>query len=171
MPVELPRDPIHTARLVLRPRRAGEAAVYRRLWEERDPRVPEHRRPDAAGRPTASDIAARIDAEEPGLFAVVRRDTGAVIGYCGLVADPEHADEPELAFELLAAEHGQGFATEAAAAVVHRAREAGIPRLRAGVWDWNTASRRVLEKLGFREVGADGPTSEHGRTLLTLLDL
>ncbi|WP_434056774.1 N-acetyltransferase family protein [Amycolatopsis ponsaeliensis] len=33
------------------------------------------------------------------------------------------------------------------------ARLAGYGRLWATVWEWNTASRRVLEKLGFTEAG------------------
>jgi RimJ/RimL family protein N-acetyltransferase len=40
----------------------------------------------------------------------------------------------------------------------------------AGVWDWNVASRRVLEKLGFREVGRVEPDSVHGHSLLTVRD-
>ena len=39
-----------TARLLLCPWRADEAAVLRALWTERDPRVPPHRRIDADGR-------------------------------------------------------------------------------------------------------------------------
>jgi ribosomal-protein-alanine N-acetyltransferase len=32
------------------------------------------------------------------------------------------------------------------------ARSSGYVRLWASVWDWNTASRRVLSKVGFTEV-------------------
>jgi [ribosomal protein S5]-alanine N-acetyltransferase len=38
----------------------------------------------------------------------------------------------------------------------------------AGVWDWNVASRRVLEKLGFREAGRVEPDSVYGHSLLTV---
>lgn len=48
------------------------------------------------------------------------------------------------------------------------ASEAGYRRLRAGVWDWNVASRRVLDKLGFREAGRAGPSSVYGHSLLTV---
>ena len=48
------------------------------------------------------------------------------------------------------------------------ASEAGYPRLWASVRDWNTASRRVLEKLGFRETGRDEPDPVHGDSLLTV---
>ncbi len=159
-----------TDRLVLRPRRVEEAATYRRLWTERDPRVPEHRRIDADGRPSVADVAAHLD-DEPGLLAVHRRDTGELIGYCGLTHGGGPTDEPELAFELLRAAHGCGYATEAARAVVERAREAGHPRLWATVWDWNLASRRVLDKLGFHETGTVVAESAHGHSLLTVRHL
>ena len=165
-------DHLTTERLMLRARRAEEAAVYRRLWDERDPRVPAHRRIDAAGRPTTADIAARIRVEPEGLFAVERRDTGEVIGYCGLIFPPAGStDAPELAFELLRASHGQGYATEAAQAVLAWAAEMGCRQLQASVWDWNVASTRVLAKLGFEEVGPRGPASEHGTSLLTVRSL
>jgi [ribosomal protein S5]-alanine N-acetyltransferase len=80
------------------------------------------------------------------------------------------ADEPELAYELLRAAHGCSYATEAGQAVVTRASEAGYRRLRATVWDWNVASRRVLEKLGFRKTGRVEPDSVYGHSLLTVRD-
>ncbi|MBP2327918.1 RimJ/RimL family protein N-acetyltransferase [Kibdelosporangium banguiense] len=144
-----------------------EAAVYRELWAERDLRVPSHRRVDAEGRPTLEDIAAEVRADS-GLLAVKRKGTADVIGYCGLILD---GDEPELAFELLRVVHGCGYATEAGRAVVTWASEAGYRRLRATVWHWNVASRRVLEKLGFRETGRVEPDSVHGHTLLTVREL
>jgi [ribosomal protein S5]-alanine N-acetyltransferase len=81
-------DTLETDRLILRHRRVGEAAIYRQLWAERDPRVPPHRRINPEGRPTVEDIAAQIRAERgepgPGILAVERKGTADVIGYCGL---------------------------------------------------------------------------------------
>jgi hypothetical protein len=45
---------LETERLLLRPWRATEAVVQRRLWEERDPRAPAHRRIDAQGVPRST---------------------------------------------------------------------------------------------------------------------
>ncbi|QSB12825.1 GNAT family N-acetyltransferase [Natronosporangium hydrolyticum] len=165
-----------TDRLILRPRRADEAAVYRQLWTERDPRVPPHRQITPDGRPTVEDIAAQIRTERaearPWPLAVERKDTADVIGYCGLVFQGNGPpDEPELAYELLRAVHGLGYATEAARAVVSWASDAGYPRLWAGVRDWNAASRRVLAKLGFRETGRVEPDPVHGDNLLTVKEL
>src|ERR1700751_3356646 len=166
-------DTLETDRLILRHRRADEAAVYRQLWTERDPRVPPHRRINAEGRPTVEDIAAQIRAARgepgPGILAVARKGTADVIGYCGLTIHRNGSPaEPELAYELLRAAHGRGYATEAGRAVVTWASEAGYRRLWAGVWDWNAASRRVLEKLGFRETGRAQPDSVYGQSLLAV---
>jgi [ribosomal protein S5]-alanine N-acetyltransferase len=173
MPLVRVLDTLETDRLVLRHRRVDEAAIYRQLWTERDLRVPQHRRINSDGRPTVEDIAARIRAEReqpgPGILAVERKGTADVIGYCGLtIRGNGSPDEPELAYELLRAAHGCGYATEAGRAVVTWASEAGYRRLWAGVWDWNVASRRVLEKLGFREVGRVEPDSVYGHSLLTV---
>ncbi len=46
--------------------------------------------------------------------------------------------------------------------------EAGYRRLWAGVRDWNAASRRVLDKLGFRETGRVEPDAVYGDSLLTV---
>lgn len=164
---------LETPRLTMRRQHVRDAPVWHRLWTERDPRVPDHRRIDAAGRPTEEDLAEGIRRlpDGPGLLTVERRVEADVIGYCGLVVPGNgDADEPELAFELLAAVHGQGYATEAGRAVVGWAAEIGHPRLWARVWDWNVASLRVLEKLGFRDSGRSGRVSEHGRMIVTVRD-
>lgn len=169
-------DTLETDRLVLRHRRVDEAAIYRQLWIERDPRVPPHRRIDPEGRPTVEDIAAQVRAEleesGPGILAVERKGTADVIGYCGLSLHGNGSPgEPELAYELLRVAHGWGYATEAGRAVVTWASEAGYRRLWAGVRDWNVASRRVLEKLGFRETGQVEPDAVYGDSLLTVREL
>ena len=162
---------IETDRLLLRPWRVAEATVQHELWSERDPRVPPHRRLDAEGRPTVADLEGSIRADQgwsTGLLAVEPRSTPGVVGYCGLVDSGRGPDgEPELAFELLRRTWGRGYATEAGAAVVARARSLGHARLWATVWDWNLASRRVLAKLGFAETGRTEVHPVHGTTLFT----
>ena len=166
---------LETDRLTLRRQRVSDAAIYRQLWTERDVRVPPHRQIDLEERPTEEDIATQIrderEASRSGLLAVERKVTADVIGYCGLVFNGNGSDdEPELAFELLRAVHNQGYATEAGRAVIAWAGEAGYRRLWATVWDWNVASRRVLEKLGFRDTGRVTPETVYGRSLLTVLE-
>lgn len=163
---------IVTARLVLRRQRVEDAAAYREMWAERDPRVPPHRRIGADGRPTVEDLAAQIDAEtrspKVGLLTITRSRDGDVIGYCGLLFDGQSMPgEPELVYELLRRAHGSGFATEAAQAVVTWAADAGFERLWAGVRSWNLASRNVLHKLGFVETGRVVTDADHGDSLIT----
>ena len=154
------------------PWRVAEAVIQREMWSERDPRVPPHRRIDADGRPTVADFEEAIRADKPssaGLLAVERKGVGDAIGYCGLVESGHGAREPELAFEFLRRVRGQGYATEASWAVLDWARSSGHGRLWASVWDWNTASRRVLAKLEFIEM--DRQETTHGTNLVTMRSL
>src|SRR6478735_1291225 len=160
-----------TDRLLLRPWRVAEAVVQRELWSERDPRVPPHRRIDADGHPTVADLEESIRTNQPssiGLLAVERKAAGDVIGYCGLIeSERGSVGEPELAFELLRRVWRQGYATEASWAVLEWARSSGYERVWATVWDWNTASRRVLAKVGFTETDRKEVDVVHGTTLIT----
>lgn len=162
---------LETPRLRLRPWRVSEAGVLRELWSERDPRVPPHRRIDAQGRPTLDELEDSIRANRPssvGLLAIERKAIPGVIGYCGLVASGRGtAGEPELAFELLRQTWGCGYATEAAWVVLDWARSSGYEQLWATVWDWNTASRRVLAKVGFTETDRREVHRDIGTTLFT----
>jgi len=87
-------------------------------------------------------------------LAVTLRDSGLLIGNCGI--RQAHADVrcAELGYELDPAYWGQGYATEAARAMLAFAfGELGMHRVQAEVIAENTASARVLEKLGFRIEG------------------
>ena len=152
-PSDYRRRMLETARLTLRRRRVADAALLRELWAERDPRVPAHRRLDADGRPTVADLEERIRGGAlDGLLVVVERDSGEVVGYCGIAVT--EGEEPELAFELLRRVWGRG-----------------IPALVAGVRAWNVASLRVLDKLGFAPTGRVDADAFHGDSLLLRLVL
>lgn len=162
--------PLETDRLLLRPWRTSDAVAHREMWVERDPRVPSHRRIDADGRPTVEDIEGWIRStpqpETLGLLVMELRNSGDVLGYCGLITNhlvPE--DEPELAYELLRRAWGQGYATEAAQAVLDWARASGHRRLWSTVRAWNDASLRVLAKLGFVTTDRVEPDEVHGDSL------
>jgi RimJ/RimL family protein N-acetyltransferase len=171
---ELTRDgsdkQVETARLLLRPWRVSEAFVLHELWTERDPRLPPHRRIDADGHPTVADLEVWIRVNRPspiGLLALERKVDRDVIGYCGLINSGPGSDvEPGLAFELLRRVWRRGYATEASLAVIDWARSSGYERLWATVWEWNTASRRVLAKLGFTEERKELDPA-YGNNLLT----
>lgn len=164
----------HTERLHLREWRPSDAGFHRELWSERDDRVPPHRRIDADGHPTVAELADAIRADrssEPSLLVIELSATCEPIGYCGLVTSDPDLDAPELAFEVLQRHQGRGYATEAARAAIDGARAGGYEHLWATVWSWNSASRRVLAKLGFVETGRSVASSQHGESLLAELTL
>ena len=83
-------------------------------------------------------------------LAIVRRCDDRLIGNCGIRRAPDSDDEAELGYELNPDYWGQGYATEAASAMVRF----GFDRLGLqSITSWciadNTASARVLERLGF----------------------
>jgi ribosomal-protein-alanine N-acetyltransferase len=161
---------LETDRLLLRRWCVSNAALQRELWTERDLRVPPHRRIGPDGHPTVEDIEDQIRRGDPdlslGLLAAERRGSGDVIGYCGLIPNMHGQDsEPELAYEFLRTRWGQGYATEAARAVLIWAKDSGYRRLWATVRDWNTASRRVMAKLGFIETARVEPDKTYGDSL------
>ncbi|TCK64563.1 GNAT family N-acetyltransferase [Curtobacterium sp. PhB136] len=164
-------ETLETERLRLRPWRVEDAPLHRRLWAERDPRVPAHRRLSPDGHPTVAELEDWVRRDEhlptPGLLVVERTDTDEAIGYCGLVPNSVgRPEEPELAYEFLQRSWHHGFATEAAGAVVAQARRIGYGHLASTVREWNTASLRVLEKLGFVDTGEREEDAVHGASLL-----
>lgn len=85
-----------------------------------------------------------------GLSAVESRETGEVMGICGLIKR-DSLDDVDLGFAFLPAYWGQGYAVEAAAAVKRYGRERfGLQRIVAITIPSNHGSIRVLEKVGFR---------------------
>jgi RimJ/RimL family protein N-acetyltransferase len=169
---------LETARLRLRPLGPADVDVVHRLWAERDPRHPAHRRVDDEGHPSRDEVRDRlaVQAEESlrtgiGLLAIERRAEPGVIGYCGLVVGSASVEEPEMAFELLRDTHGSGIATEAARAVVEAARATGRTRLWSTVRRWNSASFRVLEKAGFTDSGRVTVDPQDGDTVWMTCDL
>ncbi|PFO66996.1 GNAT family N-acetyltransferase [Bacillus cereus] len=97
-------------------------------------------------------IEMRKKATENGisLLTIRRREEGDFVGYCGLIIGRSTLEEPEIAYELFQSAHRKGYATEAASAVLEAAIATGRHRLWSTVGAWNTASFRVLEKIGFK---------------------
>lgn len=104
-----------------------------------------------------NDMLARRNAEWEngafGMWAVVVKATGDVIGHCGLQRLPGSSDVE--VFYLLAREHWQrGYATEAARAAIHFGfTSARLARIVAIAMPNNLASLHVMEKAGMRLVG------------------
>lgn len=96
--------------------------------------------------------AADIEERGWGLWAVEVRQSGDFAGFIGM--QPVKPDVPcapavEIGWRLAARFHGVGYATEGAREVVAYAfGPLGLPGLVAFTTVQNTASRRVMEKLG-----------------------
>jgi len=85
---------------------------------------------------------------------MIRLADGAVVGRCGFHGPPWAVGRAEIGYTVLPEFRGQGFATEAAAALVAWAWEQGEQTVFATVAPANLASLAVARKLGFVETGS-----------------
>jgi RimJ/RimL family protein N-acetyltransferase len=86
-----------------------------------------------------------------GLYAVEVRAEPGLVGFVGASHHRALPDDVELGWRLARGVWGRGYATEGALAVRDAAfAELALPRLISITTDENVASRRVMEKLGFR---------------------
>ena len=95
-------------------------------------------------------------------FNVVERSSGASIGSCGFKGPPDTNSTAEIAYYIDPKFRHQGFATEAAQALVGFAHTHNVRLVRAHTLADNAASIGVLIKCGFRLIGEvvdpeDGP--------------
>jgi RimJ/RimL family protein N-acetyltransferase len=153
----LPAPTLHTEHLLLRPFADRDAddlfalhsdAHVLRYWDS-----PPWTDPDRAQRFLA--VCRQMALEGTGVrLAVDRASDGRFVGWCVL-----HRWNPELRSASLGycygqASWGQGFATEAAGALLRWAFETlDLNRVQAEADTRNVASARVLEKLGFVHEG------------------
>jgi len=85
-----------------------------------------------------------------GLMRVDRKSDGVSLGMCGLLKR-EGLPEPDIGFSFFPEYWSQGYALEAASAVIRHARETlRIGQILAITTRDNASSMRLLEKLGFR---------------------
>lgn len=85
-----------------------------------------------------------------GLNLVELKSAGAPIGICGLLKR-DTLPEPDIGFAFLPAYWNQGYAFEAAAAVMKHGRETlGIDQVLAITTLDNEASAKLLDKIGLR---------------------
>nr|WP_042180932.1 GNAT family N-acetyltransferase [Kibdelosporangium sp. MJ126-NF4]CEL14686.1 Putative acetyltransferase [Kibdelosporangium sp. MJ126-NF4]CTQ96684.1 Putative acetyltransferase [Kibdelosporangium sp. MJ126-NF4] len=153
-----PGDKIETERLWLR---TFTPADLDELYDVRSrPQVHTYLYGEALSR---DEVKAKLDERiakmsrltQPGdsiLLAVVRRDTGAMIGDVNLEWLPGSHQQAEIGYVLHPDHYGQGFATEAARPLLRIAfEELKVRRVIGRLDARNAASGRVLEKLGMRK--------------------
>jgi [ribosomal protein S5]-alanine N-acetyltransferase len=88
-------------------------------------------------------------------LAVCLRETGQLIGFVSLSPEQGEADSAySLGYVFDSDHHGKGYATEACRAVIGHAFGAPeVDRVASGTAAANHPSRRLLERLGFRQTG------------------
>ncbi len=150
---------IETGRLQLRPFEEGDANS---VGFYADPDVMRYI-PGGAGDPALLDSRFRARLAKTsdqwtrhgfGMWAIVLKSSGSIIGHCGLQHLPD-GDEVEVYYLLDKPFWNQGIATEATrAALAFGFERAGLERIVAIAMPENVASRRVMEKSGMRLEGA-----------------
>jgi RimJ/RimL family protein N-acetyltransferase len=146
-----------TPRLRLRPFAGPDFAALRQI--DGDPEILRYRsRPEITPEMTLAflmqaDRDARVPAAErrQWAFAVVRAADDALVAQVGLTRAYEQPSEAFMWYSTRRDAWGQGYAAEAAAAVLRYGFEAvGLARLFAECHPENHASLRVMQKIGLR---------------------
>jgi RimJ/RimL family protein N-acetyltransferase len=143
---------LQTARLVLRPPQAEDAKAVAALAN--DIRIAQNttRIPHPYALADAHAWLRTVNGKEGEATYLVTLTNGTVIGACGV--ELRDGRSPELGYWLGTHYWRQGYATEAARAVIdHAFGELGCEELQSGARISNPASRRVLEKCGFQWSG------------------
>lgn len=141
----MPDSVLFTERLVLRPL---TPTLARDLLAA--PPVGGFPGPDDVGRLVQTAATEAADARHSYLL----EHEGRPIGTLGVAGAISPDGDQELGYGLVPTERGQGFGIEAVGALCAvLEREPGVRRLTAEVLPGNEASRRLLRRLGFDEVG------------------
>ncbi len=95
--------------------------------------------------------------ERWGWWLVLHRAERTLIGEVSCREPPDGTGTVEIGYGMVPAYQSQGYATEAAGAVLDWVlRQPGVVRVVACCLRDNGASQRVLEKLSLRRIGTDG---------------
>lgn len=90
-----------------------------------------------------------------GHYRITRRSDGRAVGGIGFKGPP-HDGSAEVGYGLAPSARGHGYAAEALGAILHLAARRGVSRVVADTEAGNVASRRTLERAGFRLRDTDG---------------
>lgn len=151
--MSLPTPKLYTTRLLLRPFTEADtdtvfalhsSARVLRYWD-----APPWKTRAQAERFIA--VCRQMEQESTGArLAIERAADGVFIGWCGLIKRDPGYRSAKLGYCLDDVAWGQGFATEAAGALLQWAFDTlDLNRVQAEADTRNRASGRVLEKLGF----------------------
>lgn len=151
-----PRFPIETDRLLLRPYEDSDLEALHAMLSRTDvsrylysePMSEEQSRESLKKRRTRTEIRHEGDAVGP---AVIRKDTGELIGDVLLQWTSEEHKQGEVGYIFHPDHAGHGYATEAAREMLRFGFEAlDLHRIYGRMDGRNTASGRLMERLGMR---------------------
>jgi len=150
------RLPLETERLVIRPfEPERDAAPLHELWGNAEAM----RFLPGGARAGVDDTRRRLEtipeADGWGFWALEQHAAGRLVGGVGLFPLAWEGPEIELAYHVVPSAWGRGYATEAGESLLAAAWAAGLDHVVAVAIPENTASRRVMEKLGMT---LQGPT-------------
>jgi ribosomal-protein-alanine N-acetyltransferase len=154
--MNMPVPTLEGSRIRLRPLRADDAGALYTLHS--DPQVMRYWSCTAWTDPAESEshLARMAQAERDGNipWAIARRQDDVLIGSLSLFEIvPAHA-RGMFGYALQSASWGNGFALEAARlGLAHAFTAMGLERVEADIDPANQSSRRLVERLGFREEG------------------
>jgi RimJ/RimL family protein N-acetyltransferase len=151
------RLPLHTERLRVRafePER--DAGPLHELWGDAEAMrfIP------GGAKAGVDDTRARLETlrrrgrDGWGFWAIEERESGRLVGGVGVFPLNWEGPEFELGYHVVPSAWNRGYASEAAAAVLAAAWEAGLDHVVAVAMPGNVASRRVMEKLGMSLEGS-----------------
>jgi RimJ/RimL family protein N-acetyltransferase len=158
----VPRDPVKTPRLTLRPFTAEQVIA---LIEA------PNKFQQIAGFPAAAGLhefyvsddvdpgwlasIRTVDDSEPWSlgFAAVDEESQSVIGSGGFKGPPDENGVVEIAYGIVPSFEGRGYATEIATALTAYCFDNGATTVRAHTLPVTNASNHILGKLGFRFAG------------------
>jgi len=150
---------LETSRLLLRPLSVEDAPAMARLAGRREIAdttlaIPHPYSEDQAREWLKAQVMASTPNQSEIIFASTLKEDGRLIGTIGLREIDRVHSLAEMGFWVSVDSWGQGYATEAATALLHFAfEELALNRVFACHMVRNPASGRVLEKIGMRREG------------------
>jgi ribosomal-protein-alanine N-acetyltransferase len=151
---------VETSRLVLQSWRPEDAPEALRLYG--DPELVRWLSPAMATVPdvTAMELVLEQWSQEharltppAGRWAIRARDDNRLIGAAAVLPLPPDAEDSEVGYVLRPQERGNGYATEAARALVEWAFAEGLPEVFVVARPRNAPGIAVAQRLGFQWVG------------------
>ena len=144
---------VETERLRLRPVEFSDIPALVDLWS--DPDVTRYMggpRDRVELTRIFQEVARDPWAERYDMYPVEEKETGRLVGHCGLTnKEVEGKTEIELVYVLAQSAWGRGYATEIATAIkAYAFEQMGVARLIALIEPENEASEKVAVKVGMR---------------------